>query len=153
MAITVLPDVLKSTVDYLKTVPEVTAIVATSAGWTGGGSGPRISGVLGADWRVPTQAVVIRRAGGPGQLGAGRHASRLDVWCYGANAREAVNLWRVVHPALCPEPPNLIGWTQAGCRVIDVQQNADAIPSDDLEVGWSVLVTPYVLTYYTAARP
>lgn len=149
MTVVAVPDVLKSAVEYLKTVPEVTTIVSTAAGWTNGASGARISGVLGSNWRVPTQGIVIRRAGGPGQIGQGRHQTRLDVWCYGSNALEAVNLWRVVHPALCPEIGSGVrGWLASGCRVVDVVQDADPIPSDDLEVGWSVLVTPYLLTWY-----
>lgn len=146
MVVVAVPDVLKSAVEFLKAAPEVAALVSSASGWTNGGSGPRISGALGKDWKVPTQAIVVRRAGGPGQLGQGRHASRLDVWCYGANGLEAVTLWRTVHPALCPQPGDGVrGWTAAGCRVTDVVQEADPIPADDVDLGWAALVTPYLV--------
>ena len=147
MPITPLPDVLKSLQTYLSGVAEVAALVSTGTGWTNGGSGARVGMVIGKDWRVPSVSIVLRRAGGRGQLGAGQHETRVDVWTMARDQRDAVNLWRTVQPALCPLPGDgIIGWTAAGCRVTDVRQDADPIPADDLEVGWSVIVTPYVLT-------
>ena len=143
-----LPDVLKSMQTYLSTQADVAALVSTGAGWTNGGSGARVGMVIGANWKVPTTAIRLRRAGGRGQLGAGQHETRVDLWCMGANERDAVNLWRTVQPALCPLPGDrIIGWTASGCRVTDIRQDADPIPADDLEVGWSIIVTPYVLTW------
>jgi hypothetical protein len=141
------PDVLKSLQAYLSGVADVAALVSSVEGWRNGGSGPRVGMVVGKNWRVPTTAIKLRRAGGRGQLGAGRHETRVDVWTMGANERDAVTLWRTVHPSLCPSDGSVIGWTAANCRVTDVVQDAGSIPGDDLEVGWSVIVTPYVLTW------
>jgi hypothetical protein len=147
MTLLVVPDVLKSMSSYLASVPEITAIVSTAAGWTNGGSGNRISGALGKNWKVPTQGIVIRRAGGPGADDIGLHRSRLDVWCYGSNGREAVNLWRIVHAALCPQQPIIRGWTFDNCKVLDVDQDADPIPADDTDTDWAILITPYMLLW------
>lgn len=143
-----LPDVLKSLQTYIAGLSDVAALVSTAGGWTNGGSGARVGMVIGANWRVPTTAVRLRRAGGRGALGAGRHETRVDVWCMGANERDAITLWRTLHPLLAPNTGDgIVGWTASGCRVTDVRQDADPIPADDLEVGWSVIVTPYVLTW------
>jgi len=140
--------VLKSLVTYLASVPEVAAIVSTAAGWQDKRTGvARISGALGSQWAVPSQAIVVRRAGGPGADDIGLHRSRLDVWCYGSNGREAVNLWRTVHAALCPQQPIVRGWTFDNCKVLDVEQDADPIPADDIDVGWSILIAPYMLLW------
>lgn len=152
MSITQLPDVSLSAIEYLRSVPEIAAIVSTAAGWVTGApdgqtSGPRVSGALYKNWKVPTQAIVIRRAGGPGTLYDGWHRTRLDFWCYASNEREAVNLWRWLHPAICPDQSGIVGWTAAGCRVSNVLQEADPIPANDVDVRWSVLITPYVLTW------
>jgi hypothetical protein len=147
MTLVIVPDVLTSLAGYLASVPEVAAIVSTAAGWTNGGSGNRISGAFGKNWRVPSRAIVIRRAGGPGGDDIGLHRSRLDVWCCVTNMREAVELWRNVHAALCPQQPISRGWTFDHCRVLDVEQDADPIPQDDTDTDWSILVTPYVLTW------
>lgn len=148
MSVTPLPDVLKSLQTYLANNTDVAALVSTAAGWTNGGSGPRVGMVTGANWRVPSTSVKLRRAGGAGQLGAGRHETRVDVWCMGGNERDAITLWRTVQAVLCPlTGDSIIGWTAAGCRVTDVVQDADPIPGDDLEVGWSVVVTPYLLVW------
>lgn len=144
---TIPPDELKSLQTYLSSVSDLATLVSSSSGWTNGGSGPRIGMVLGANWRVPTTAVRLRRAGGRGQLGAGRYESRVDVWCMGGNERDALLVWRTLHAALCPIDGSVIGWTASNCRVTDVVQDAAPIPGDDLEVGWSVLVAPYVLTW------
>jgi hypothetical protein len=148
MSVLAVPDVLKSLLSYLASVSEVAAIVSTAAGWQDKRTGQtRISGALGSMWVVPSQAIVIRRAGGPGADDIGLHRSRLDVWCYGSNGREAVNLWRTVHAALCPQQPISRGWTFDACRVLDVSQDADPIPADDTDTDWAILVTPYVLLW------
>lgn len=151
MTVIAVPDVVKSLQSFLAGVPEVTAIVSTAAGWTQGGSGNRISGALHPKWRVPTQAIVIRRAGGPGIDRTALHRSRLDIGTYGSNGYESARLWRTVHAAICPQPPALRGWTFDYCRVVDVEQDADPIPADDTDVGWSILVTPYLVTWYEQA--
>ena len=153
MSVTPLPDVLKSLQTFLASNADVAALVSTTAGWTTADpdaptSGPRVGMVTGANWRVPSTSIKLRRAGGRGQLGAGRHETRVDVWCMGSNERNAINLWRTVHAVLCPlTGDGVIGWTAAGCRVTDVVQDADPIPGDDLEIGWSVVVTPYLLVW------
>lgn len=150
MTLTPVPDVLKSTVDYLKTVPELSALVSTAAGWTGGGSGARIAGAIGNLWKVPSVSLRLRRAGGPGPDPSynGLHRTRLDVWCMAGSERDAVNLWRYLHPAICPDQSRTTGWDMAGCRVTNVLAEVDPIPADDLEAGWWVLLAPYVLEYF-----
>lgn len=144
-----LPDVVKSTIEYLKAVPEVAAIVGTGAGWQpgSGGSGARISGALGDKWKVPTQAIVIRRAGIPRDELDGWLWERLDVWCYGANGLESSGLWRVVDPAICPDQSGVTGWVAANCRVANVIREAGPTPADDLDVGWSILIATYQVKY------
>lgn len=148
-------DVVLSTVDYLRTVPEVAAIVSTAAGWqtgatSGASSGPRISGARYVNWRVKSAAVVVRRAGGPpDNEHNGWSWTRLDVWCYGSTAREAVNLWRYVHPAVCPDQAGVVGWSAAGCRVANVIKEVDPIPIDDEDVDWPAILTPYLVRWRT----
>lgn len=154
-----LPDVLKSMQTHVAGLPTVSTLVSTAAGWTATDpnaptSGPRVGMVIGKNWKVPSTAIVLKRAGGRGALGVGRHETRVDVWCMAREQRDAVGLWRELHPRLCPVTGDaIVGWTASQCRVTDVRQDADPIPAEDLEVGWAVLVTPYLVYWQEAPVP
>ena len=148
--IVAVPDVVDSVRIFLSSVPEVAALVSSSSGWAKG-SGPRISGSINRGWKVPSLAIVLRRAGGAGIDETARHVTRLDVRCLAGSTRDAAMLWRTVHAALAPRPPGITGWAAASCRVTDVEQDADPIPDDDTDVGWYVLVAPYLFSWYEMA--
>lgn len=145
--IVAVPDVVDSVRTYLSAVPEIAALVSSSSGWTNG-SGPRVSGSINRGWKIPSISIVLRRAGGPGVDETALHTTRLDVRCLAGSTRDASRLWRTVHAALVPRSPGITGWTAASCRVVDVDQDADPIPDDDTDVGWYVLVAPYLFRWY-----
>lgn len=128
MPVTSTPDFIGAVIARLRSITEVTALAST-----------RISGELGADWDpMPRHAVVVRRAGGTDEQELDHAFPRLDVRCYGATEYEAGRLARIVKPALCPTRAggNRTGFTQGGCRVLDVAHEAGPISIREPETTW-----------------
>lgn len=136
MSAVVTPDHKGAALVYLRSRPGVTGIVQAS----------RIAGTLPNGQSMPGFAVSLFKSGGPGRIGTTPLAVyRLDVWCYGPNALEAMNLWRAVHAELMPVQGRPNGFTAAGCRVLDVR--AESGPSEiTTREGWPVVWSPYLLT-------
>lgn len=72
---------------------------------------------------------------------------RLDVWCFGPNALSAATLERFVYAVMEPLPPVDVGFTAAGCRVLDVHAEAQPLARVLPNTDWPVRWRPYRLTY------
>lgn len=149
MAVTALPDVLGATMAYLRSVSEITALVATAAGATDGRSTPRVSGEKQDWWKMPTHAVWLNRTGGPvGDYLNGWWNQRIDVTCYGSTKREATRLLEIVFPALCPRQGERPGsFVQSGVRIGDIIPEAGIISDVEPDTTWPFCWLPVVVRF------
>lgn len=150
MTITAQVDVLAAVSARLKTFTEITGL--TTSG--------RIAGEIGADWfTVGDQAdyaILLRRTGGPSDAdlsSVGIRRSRLDVTCYGASTKKAMDLMSYVLAALCPvQGVGQGSFTQAvgstNVRVYSVAQEVDVITDRDPEKGWRFAWCPMIVQWH-----
>lgn len=152
-------DLLYAVTDRLRSFSELTALVSSSAGWNGTGSGPRIGGERRTGpngWAMPTQAIVVRRAGGPVRIedvALGYKTSRLDIVCYGQTAKLAADVWRMLDAVLVPAQGGVGGqvasFTLHGARVDSVIPETDATSLVDPELRWPFVLAPYVFSWWS----
>jgi hypothetical protein len=111
MPVTALPDLPGGINARARGLSAVVALVNSSAGWNGTGSGPRIStqrqgGANG--WNMPTDAILIEAGKGGGEDTPGLLWERVDFRCYGSGndlgtrARNGHLVWRTLHFFICP---------------------------------------------------
>jgi hypothetical protein len=151
MAVVARPDVLGSIVAYLRSFPEITALVATAAGATDSRTTPRVSGEKQDWWDMPTHAVWLNRTGGPivgSDYLLGWWNQRIDVTCYGSSKREATRLMELVLPALCPMQGERAGsFVWSGVRVSDIVPESDIISEIEDDTGWPFAWLPVIVRF------
>lgn len=142
MPVLALPDLPGAINSFLRAQTEITALTST-----------RISTVRQESWTLPGYAILIQPGrGGPGEVDDGLlMAERVDLWCYGPDARTAHALWRQVHPILCPRVGLHNGFTAASTRVLKVELEGGPLRLVDPDEGWSYTVASYVFVYLPEA--
>lgn len=134
MTVAAMPDALGAVLGQLRSFTDLQTFV-------GGQANPRISGRLKTEWNpMPRGAIVLRYAGGPPEGLLPVQLTRVDMTCYGANALEAMRLWRAALPLLCPPQPGPRSFIRGGCRVYDVAQESGPIPLTDPQSKWNYVV-------------
>lgn len=162
MALVALPDPIAALLVRLRSFSEITALVTTAPGYTDSATTPqrarpRISPVAQSFWKLPTAAIMLRKAGGPAADRDGRiRASRVDIWYFGSGGpgndpgtqeREAYALWRQVSPALCPGHGESTRFVAANCLVYGIDDEGDPYPYTDQDTGWRAMIGPVVLRW------
>lgn len=144
---------------YLRTFPDLTALVSSNGGWKQPAkkSGPRISQKLqgGEDgWKMPTRAIVLRRAGGPiigDDYTMGLWSTRIDTLSYGATGLEAEEVWAMLDAVLVPQTGQRnAAWSMNGVRVSDVVPETDAAMLTDPDTRWEYMFAPYIVRWAMA---
>lgn len=97
MSIPPLPDIVGALIARYRSFTEITDLTAL-----------RISNRLQSDWfpngDVRPAIWINGPIGSPrADVQAGIQRSRFDVFFYGANQFEAMRLWRIAHPCICPD--------------------------------------------------
>jgi hypothetical protein len=153
---------------YLRSFSEITALVSSAAGYTDDATTaqkarPRISTTVQPFWRMPAEAILIRRRSGPAPDRDGRlRTSRFDLWYFGYGGaaqsvsrqeRAAFALWRQTQPILCPTHGQSTRFVQAGCLVTGIEEEADPFPFDDQATGWRVIVGPILCRWVEQVIP
>lgn len=87
--------------------------------------------------------------GGPGELPGGRLGERVDISCYGPDARTAMLLWRTLQYNLCPPVGSgrRNGFTLADCSVNALSLEGGPTRLVDPDTGWSYVVGSYLADY------
>ena len=87
--------------------------------------------------------------GGPGEQPGARMQERVDIACYGPDARTAMLLWRTLHYHLCPPlgSGRQNSFTLGGCTVNTVQQEGGPNRLVDPDTAWPHVVGSYVVDY------
>lgn len=154
MAVQALPDVIGAIVARLRSFPEITALVGSTPGYKTTATvdektRPRVSPTLQGFWAMPTYAIVVQ---GPiGKPAAddpdfGIHATRCDLHIYGPNPKNAMDLWRIVEPALCPLLPTSRSFVQAGVRFGDVVREGGPTALIEPQTTYPKVVATYIFT-------
>jgi hypothetical protein len=154
MPVTALPDLAGAVNGRLRSSSAIVALVNSSGGWNGTGSGPRISTQRqGGDngWKLPTGAVLIEAGRGGGEDAPGLQWERIDLLCYGADARTAHLLWRTVHPFFCPPVGLASGFravaSGATVSVLKVAQEGGPLRLTDPDEAWPYSWASYRVVY------
>lgn len=156
MVVAARSDLLYALIGHLRSyAAEWTAIgLDSSAGWKGGGIGPRISGEVNPGWVMPTRAIVLHKAGGPtigDDYTMGLKTTRIDTFSYGATAADADGVWAMLDAILVPETGlRSPGFTLHGVVVDDIRPEADALAQTEPDTGWRRVWAPYVVTWVSA---
>lgn len=153
----VLPNVIAAIVARLKGDPDVVALCSQGVPV---GREPRIAAGFPESsddsyrWRMPHFAVIVQRAGGPpGDVDIGLQFARFDVRCFGpgrtltTRQRLADQLWRTVHPALCPPPYYPTGFHAAGTLVQQIYAEGEALTDVEPGTDWPIVVCSYIAMY------
>jgi hypothetical protein len=160
-------DLLYALAGYVRSfAAEWTALGLDSAGgWktppSGSGlakrTGPRISGeIQGGDagWKLPTRAIVIRKAGGPNvgdDYTLGIKHTRIQATCYGGTGVEADGVWALLDAILVPNSGDRpASFVRAGCRISDIVPESDAAALREPETQWPFVTASYVVTWISA---
>lgn len=102
----------------------------------------------GTEVKMPAYFVAVVPTGGASRVDrVPISRPRVDVWCFGPNALSAATLERCVYAILEPLPPKVVGFTAAGCRVVDVHAEAQPVARTLPNTDWPVRWRPYRLTY------
>lgn len=156
----ILPDVVGAVIALLQNDPDVAALCGQRVP---SGQLPRVASAIpelpasdARHWPMPDYAVLVRRAGGRGSnLDINQHFARLDIRCFGPGAslnmrrRTADELWRTVHPVLCP-PANSglpAAWHTKRTIIQRIMHEADPIPMQEEGTDWPFVLTPYLVVY------
>lgn len=145
MSAAIEPDLKGAFLAWAQAQSAITAICATA----------NIRGTLPTALNMPTFYLTAAKSGGYGSMRSvpiDRH--RLDVWCYGSTPYEALRLARTVHSLLIPVSRvgggGIVGFESAGCRVLDVQDEAG--PREEVsKEGWPFVWRPYMFTFSEVA--
>ena len=137
MAVTLLPDVKGAFIAWARGQTDITTICPSA----------NIKGVMPTAVDMPTFWLTCTKMGGLGSLPyLPLSLPRLDIWCFGPTAYEAFRLARTVRSCLIPverAQGGIVGFESAGCRVIDVQDEAS--PREDAtDQGWPYVWQPYI---------
>jgi len=156
----VLPDVIAAVISILQTDTDVTALTGQHVA---AGVLPRVASAIPEvpegdprHWNMPDYAILIRRAGGRGSdIYTDMHYARIDVRCFGpgntlnVRRRTADDLWRTVHPVLCP--PQTYGLQMGGhfkrTLIHSIEQEAEPIPLQEEGTDWPLVLCSYIVTY------
>lgn len=154
----VLPDVIAAIVTHLSADADVAALCSQNV--DPGAPYPRIASSFPESsdkryrWVMPNYAVLIRRAGGPPMdMDTGLSYCRFDLRCYGPGEtvqqrrRLADQLWRTVHPALCPPPGYPSGFHAARTVVQQIYPEGEAFPQMEPGTDWAFVLCSYVAMY------
>jgi len=89
--------------------------------------------------------------GGPGEQAGARMQERVDISCYGPDARTATLLWRTVHYALCPAVGSgrRASFTLAGCQVNSLTPEGGPNRLIDPDTAWPYTQASYIADYRT----
>lgn len=162
MVVTARADIVYSLNGWLRTfADEWHAIGLDSAtGWKAAPdpsqqrSGPRISSeIQGGDngWRMPTRAIVLRKAGGPvvgNNYTLGLKTTRIDTFSYGASGKEADDVWAMLDAILVPsQGSRSAGFVLNGCVVSDIRPEVDALAQTDDATGRRRVWAPYLVDW------
>lgn len=142
MVVTALPDLAGAINSYLRASTAIAAQMGASSG--------NISTIRQDAWTLPGYAVLIQAGrGGAGELDYGPiQDERVDLTCYGPDARTAHLLWRTVHAYLLPpDLAHAVGFVAASTRVLAIYQEAGPLRLVDPDTGWSYTTTPYRFRY------
>lgn len=131
-----LPDIKAAVIEHLLASSDITALVST-----------RIGSVQREAWGAePGPFVLVRVNGSPG-LGnwkeVGFQVTRLDFEFHAMSPDEATQVWRTVHPVICPQQGASQKWafTISNCRVVYMEQ----------ESGPFEILDPTTDQYFTGA--
>jgi hypothetical protein len=162
MVVVARADLIYSLNGYLRTfTAEWTALgLDSAAGWKDPPpgrtkrTGPRISSeIQGGDdgWKMPTRAIVLRKAGGPvigDDYALGLKTTRIDTFSYGATGLEADQVWAMLDAILVPSTGSRsASFTRSGCAIVDIRPEADALAQTDPDTGWRRVWAPFVVTW------
>lgn len=148
-------DLIYAVNGYLRSFAEFTSMVGSNGGWKKpvARSGPRISSeVQGGDdgWKMPTRALVIRKAGGQpigDDYALGLKTTRIDTFSYGATGAEADEVWALLDAILVPTDGRPAGFGDDAIRVSDIRPDIDAAAQTEPVTGYRRVFAPYIVTW------
>ena len=151
------PDLLYAVRGYLRSHAELAALVGSAGGWKQPAvrSGPRISSEIqgGSDgWKMPTRAIIVRKAGGPVDeegYAQGITLTRLDTFSYGATGAEADEVWRLLDAILVPTDGRPASFDWQGVAIGNIVPEAGEAMLVDPEAEWRYVFRPYVVLWRT----
>jgi hypothetical protein len=157
------PDVVGAVIALLQNDPDVVALCGQRVT---PGQLPRIASAIpeveatdARHWRMPDYAILIRRAGGRGSnLDIDLHFARVDIRCFGPGTslnvrrRTADELWRTIHPVLCPPAASGLpaSWHRKRTIIQRIMQEAEPIPMQEEGTDWAYVLCPYTVVYQGA---
>jgi hypothetical protein len=139
MAVATLPDVIGALIARYRSFSAITALTST-----------RISAAVQQSWNpMPRHAILVSGpVGAPGRTLsehlAGIQNTRVDLYFYGSTSFEAMRLWRVAAPYICPRQDTLTQFVQSGCRFTNVFQEGGPSRADEDDTGWPRVLATYV---------
>lgn len=162
MVIAAHSDLLYGIVGYLRSFSSEwhTLGLDSAAGWKQPltRSGLRISSeIQGGDlgWKMPTRAIVLRKAGGPtvgDDYALGIKTTRIDTFSYGATGQEADGVWALLDAILVPQTGlRVAGFTRSGVTVVNVVPESDASALRDPDTDWRYVFASYAVKWMSGS--
>lgn len=138
MPVIATPDVVGAVIARLRAATPVTALTGT-----------RISGALQDAWPLPAYAVVVSGGrGGAGEIGPATYEERLDLECYGPDARTAAVLAATARAYLLDElRVRGVAWSAGATRVSTVRVGGGPIFRRDPDTGWPSYVLSVLVRF------
>ncbi len=136
MVVLAVPDVAGAVIGHLLASSEIAALAGT-----------RISAVRQASWNLPAYAVLVEPGRGGFPVDPPLEDERMDVRCYGPNAKAANDLWRLVNAYLLRHDRGPASFRSATCAVADVVREGGPLRLLDGDGLWPCTVASYHILY------
>ncbi len=146
MVVTARPDLAGAINSRLRSSSTIAALAST-----------RISTARQASWNLPAYAVLIESGQGGGEEGPGLLWERIDLRCYGPDARSAHLLWRTVDYFFCPtegagrRSSFTVTASGATARILKVAHEGGPLRLTEPDETWPYTWASYRVTYNAEA--
>ena len=136
------PDLLKAIIGHLLVNTTLTNLTST-----------RISGEFHNDWlasgdKAPSKSLLIRHNSDVNNDPDTRISfTRMDVRCYGQTGFEAMKVWNVLKPTLCPGADARNSFSRGGCRVYQVGVESGPIRTLEPDTKWPVVFGSFIFMW------